>query len=114
MRTFYHPLFTCLFIINLVALSPHAMADMVTLCHKPGTPAEKTLTVNSNALSGHLGHGDSLGACGAGEESGAATEITEPASVYLFLLGLFLIACRFAHTLRQRVCAFTGRAIRRL
>jgi hypothetical protein len=28
------------------------------ICHKPGTRAEKVLTVGVAALSGHLGHGD--------------------------------------------------------
>ena len=37
--------------------------DDTTICHKPGTIAEKTMTVNSSSLSGHLGHGDSVGAC---------------------------------------------------
>jgi hypothetical protein len=36
---------------------------MVTICHKPGTPAEKTLTVPAPAVQGHLGHGDVLGPC---------------------------------------------------
>ena len=35
----------------------------VTICHKPGTTAEKTLTVEPSALSDHLGHGDTLGSC---------------------------------------------------
>ncbi|AXA33443.1 prepilin-type N-terminal cleavage/methylation domain-containing protein [Francisella adeliensis] len=35
----------------------------VTICHKPGTPAEKTMTLPASALNGHLGHGDSIGAC---------------------------------------------------
>lgn len=34
-----------------------------TICHKPGTPAEKTMTLPESALSGHLGHGDTMGAC---------------------------------------------------
>jgi hypothetical protein len=38
----------------------------VTLCHKPGTPAEKTLTVPQPAVDAHLGHGDTLGPCGGG------------------------------------------------
>ena len=42
-----------------------ANADKVTVCHKPGTPAEKTLYVPANAVPGHLGHGDTTGACGA-------------------------------------------------
>ena len=37
---------------------------MVTICHKPGTPAEKTLTVPLSAWSGHKTHGDTMGACG--------------------------------------------------
>jgi hypothetical protein len=33
------------------------------ICHKPGTPAEKTLYVPYEALGGHLGHGDYKGEC---------------------------------------------------
>jgi ferric-dicitrate binding protein FerR (iron transport regulator) len=40
----------------------------VTICHKPGTPAEKTMTVSESALKGHLGHGDHLGPCGGGDD----------------------------------------------
>lgn len=35
----------------------------VTICHKPGTPAEMTLVVDDDAVPGHLGHGDYLGEC---------------------------------------------------
>ena len=35
----------------------------VTICHKPGTPAEMTLVVDDDAVPGHLGHGDTLGPC---------------------------------------------------
>ena len=35
----------------------------VTICHKPGTPAQQTKTVPQSALGGHLGHGDTLGPC---------------------------------------------------
>jgi hypothetical protein len=35
----------------------------VTICHKPGTPAEKTLALPEVAVPGHLGHGDYLGSC---------------------------------------------------
>lgn len=38
--------------------------DKVTVCHKPGTPAEKTMEIPQSAVSGHLGHGDSQGPCG--------------------------------------------------
>ncbi|NDH13820.1 MAG: hypothetical protein EBY47_01825 [Actinobacteria bacterium] len=37
--------------------------NKVTICHKPGTPAQKTMSVPAPALGGHLGHGDYLGAC---------------------------------------------------
>jgi Concanavalin A-like lectin/glucanases superfamily len=36
---------------------------LVTICHKPGTPAQKTLVIPYQALSGHLGHGDTIGSC---------------------------------------------------
>jgi hypothetical protein len=35
----------------------------VTICHKPGTPAEQTKRVPESALKAHLGHGDYLGPC---------------------------------------------------
>lgn len=35
----------------------------VTVCHKPGTPAQQTLVVDDDAVPGHLGHGDTLGEC---------------------------------------------------
>lgn len=35
----------------------------VTICHKAGTPAEKTLNVGQSAIPDHMGHGDTLGAC---------------------------------------------------
>jgi hypothetical protein len=41
---------------------PHG-DERVTICHKPGTPAEKTLTVSQSALDGHLSHGDTQGPC---------------------------------------------------
>ena len=36
----------------------------VTICHKPGKPAEQTMEIPRTALRGHLGHGDSEGPCG--------------------------------------------------
>jgi hypothetical protein len=41
-----------------------ANPEKVPICHKPGTPAEKTLYLPESALRGHLGHGDTLGECG--------------------------------------------------
>jgi hypothetical protein len=37
--------------------------NKITICHKPGTPAEKTLRIPIEALDGHLGHGDMIGPC---------------------------------------------------
>ena len=41
--------------------------DEVTICHKPGKPSEKTLIIPESAMSGHLGHGDTIGACASGK-----------------------------------------------
>lgn len=49
----------------------------VTLCHKPGTPAEHTITVDDNAVPAHLAHGDTLGAC----SSTPPTSQPQPTSV---------------------------------
>jgi hypothetical protein len=38
----------------------------VTICHKPGTPAEHTITVDQSAVAAHLAHGDYLGPCYSG------------------------------------------------
>ena len=38
-------------------------AEKVTICHKPGTPAENTITVSVNALPAHIAHGDFIGTC---------------------------------------------------
>jgi Kelch motif len=35
----------------------------VAICHKPATPAQKTLVLPVKALAGHLGHGDTVGPC---------------------------------------------------
>jgi hypothetical protein len=45
----------------------------VTLCHKPGTPAEHTIVVAEPAVAAHLAHGDTLGAC---EEATTTTTTT--------------------------------------
>lgn len=53
-------------------------ADKVTICHKPGTPAERTITVALAAVAAHAAHGDYLGECGTGPgdgtDPGAGTE----------------------------------------
>jgi hypothetical protein len=41
-----------------------SIPSLVTLCHKPGTPAQQTMNNLPNAaVPGHLGHGDYVGAC---------------------------------------------------
>ena len=37
--------------------------EKITICHKPGTPAEKTMEIPEDALDGHLDHGDYVGEC---------------------------------------------------
>jgi hypothetical protein len=41
-----------------------AQPKKVTICHKPGTPDEKTIEVSQSAVDSHLRHGDSEGPCG--------------------------------------------------
>ncbi len=60
-----------LILITLVAVFVAVMSsgylfarnDKVTICHKPGTPAEKTLSVSPRAEQAHLRHGDTSGEC---------------------------------------------------
>jgi multidrug efflux pump subunit AcrA (membrane-fusion protein) len=40
-----------------------ADSQKVTVCHKPGTPAEGTLEISASALEAHLAHGDIEGPC---------------------------------------------------
>ena len=42
-----------------------AKVNKFTICHKPGTIDEETKEIPPSALRGHLGHGDTLGECGA-------------------------------------------------
>ena len=52
-----------------MALSTSALgANKVTICHKPDTPAEKTLNVSARAVAAHERHGDYVGECGAGDD----------------------------------------------
>ena len=54
----------CMLALVLAAAIPaFAQPDKVTICHKPGTPAEKTLRVPPRAVQAHLDHGDTLGPC---------------------------------------------------
>ena len=41
-----------------------AEAELVVICHRPGTPAQRTLFVASQATPAHMDHGDTPGPCG--------------------------------------------------
>jgi hypothetical protein len=60
-------LISLLLFVSLLLASGVAIAvagkEKVTLCHKPGTPAEGTLEVAEAAVQAHLDHGDVSGAC---------------------------------------------------
>lgn len=58
--------------VGLTNRSVYASADKVTICHKPGTPAEMTLEVASSAVNAHLGHGDRTGECASTVSAGCA------------------------------------------
>jgi hypothetical protein len=73
-------------VLALLALSAHQFAyssnssappEMVTICHGPGTPAEKTLTLPEPAAAAHLRHGDRLGSCEVGVACSAPPPIPE-------------------------------------
>src|SRR6185295_8619847 len=51
-----------------------ASQDHVTICHiPPGNPANAhSITVGAPAVSAHLAHGDTLGACGSGGGGGGS------------------------------------------
>ncbi len=58
--------------VSLTPGAAYAGANKATVCHKPGTAAEKTLEVSQSAVSAHLGHGDHTGACGPQVSAGCA------------------------------------------
>jgi hypothetical protein len=49
--------------VNSAYLCNDPPVQEVAICHKPGTPAQKTLFIVEQALEGHLRHGDALGEC---------------------------------------------------
>lgn len=49
--------------LSFTIVASAAPASKQTICHKPGTPAEATLSVSGNAVAAHLAHGDFLGPC---------------------------------------------------
>ncbi len=42
---------------------PMSPTAKISICHKPGTPAEKMLWLPASAIPGHVGHGDLRGPC---------------------------------------------------
>jgi hypothetical protein len=63
----------------LAALIPSralAQPKKVAICHKPGTPEEKTMEVPKSAVASHLGHGDRLGPCGTTTTTSTSTTST--------------------------------------
>ena len=67
----------------LAALIPSralAQPNKVTICHKPGTPEEKTLRVSESALGTHLGHGDTTGPCGTTTTTSTSTSTSSTTS----------------------------------
>lgn len=52
-----------LLIAGVLVAAAMAAHTPVTICHKPGTPAEHTITVDDDAVPAHLAHGDYLGPC---------------------------------------------------
>ncbi len=56
-------------IINVYVTNPTGSSSKVKVCHKPGTPAEHTISIPSSAVSAHIAHGDYLGDCGGGSST---------------------------------------------
>ena len=50
--------------LSLTFLGAAHAGVKIDICHKPGTAAEKDMSVSIAAMFDHLLHGDSLGACG--------------------------------------------------
>ena len=75
--------FTTFVVLLLVAavggvpLADAGPLQRVTLCHAPGTPAEKTLALPAPAAEAHLRHGDRLGSCEDGVPCAAPPPIQE-------------------------------------
>jgi hypothetical protein len=47
----------------LIFARPVDATTKIKICHKPGTPAQKTLKINKSAWPGHKRHGDYKGKC---------------------------------------------------
>ena len=60
----------------VLANPPGGPHTPVTICHKPGTPAEHAIVVDDDAVPAHLDHGDYLGSC-QGTTTTDTTDTTE-------------------------------------
>lgn len=78
----HHFTFLIAFALSIAAMvvPAHAagLSNSVTICHKPGSPAEKTLNLPQSAIQGHLNHGDQLNAC---EERPLCTAPPQPLAI---------------------------------
>jgi len=57
-----------------------AQSNRVTICHKPGTPDEKTMEVAQSAVEGHRRHGDREGPCGTTTTTSTSTSTSSTTS----------------------------------
>jgi hypothetical protein len=67
----------------LAALIPSralAQSNRVTICHKPGTPDQKTMEVAQSAVEGHRRHGDREGPCGTTTTTSTSTSTSSTTS----------------------------------
>ena len=84
----------CLELAPPPAITPPAVTTAtvrITICHKPGTPAQKTLVLPESAIPGHLGHGDTLGLCeGSPPVASVARVVTAVLSLF-FVFKEFLV-----------------------
>jgi len=78
----HHFTFLIAFALSFAAMVVPAHAaglpDSVTISHKPGSPAEKTLNLPQSAIQEHLNHGDRLNAC---EEKPLCTAPPQPPAI---------------------------------
>src|SRR5215213_7314789 len=74
----------------LAALIPSralAQPKKVAICHKPGTPEEKTMEVPKSAVASHLRHGGRLGPCGTTTTTSTSTTSTSTSTPMCLPLG---------------------------
>jgi hypothetical protein len=70
-RRIYLPIVLATVLIAALAVGtalaqPQGPPEEQTICHKPGTPAQKTMTLPQPAAEAHLRHGDTAGPCPTG------------------------------------------------